>query len=100
MVLNNFGDFVNRVLKFIPAKYDGVVPDINNVSDPVSTENNGDEHDPTFASEIDDLLKDYINAMESVKLRLSIQTVMAISARGNVYLQRSGLGNALFSGSP
>ncbi|KDQ15876.1 hypothetical protein BOTBODRAFT_144906 [Botryobasidium botryosum FD-172 SS1] len=100
VLLNNFGNFVNRVLKFISAKYDGVVPDANDASGLIPTENNGDEHDPTFVNEINDLLKDYINAMESVKLRLGIQTVMAISARGNAYLQRSGLGNALFSDSP
>ncbi|KDQ19510.1 hypothetical protein BOTBODRAFT_41696 [Botryobasidium botryosum FD-172 SS1] len=82
--MNSFGDFVNRVLRVISAKYDGVVPNVNNAPDPVPTGNNGDEYDPTFASEIDDLLKDYINAMESVKLRLGIQTVMAISARGNL----------------
>jgi len=100
VLLNNFGNFVNRALKFISAKYDGVVPDPSDPSGPIATENNGDELDPTFVSEINDLLKDYINAMESVKLRLGIQTVMAISARGNVYLQRSGLGNVLFSESP
>lgn len=35
--------------------------------------------------------------MDSVKLRLGLQTVMLLSARGNLYLQQSGLGNALFA---
>lgn len=38
--------------------------------------------------------------MEAVKLRLGLQTIMSISARGNLYLQQSGLGNVLFSEDP
>lgn len=77
-----------------------MVPDSSDPSGIIPAENNGDSADPTFVSEINDLLKDYINAMDAVKLRLGIQTVMAISARGNLYLQRSGLGNALLAESP
>ena len=38
--------------------------------------------------------------MDSVKLRLGLQSVMQISARGNLYLQQSGLGNALLVDNP
>jgi methionyl-tRNA synthetase len=38
--------------------------------------------------------------MDAVRLRLGIQTVMAISALGNNYLQSSGLGNALMADNP
>jgi methionyl-tRNA synthetase len=38
--------------------------------------------------------------MESVKLRLGLQTVMLISNRGNIYLQSSGLNKALLEQDP
>lgn len=38
--------------------------------------------------------------MESVKLRLGLQTIMLISARGNTYLQASGLNKALLESDP
>lgn len=53
-----------------------------------------------FISDINTLLTDYISAMESVKLRLGLQTVMLISARGNTYLQASGLSKALLEADP
>ena len=45
-------------------------------------------------------MKDYINAMEAVKLRLGLQTVMLISMRGNSYLQSSGLNKQLMTDNP
>lgn len=45
-------------------------------------------------------MNDYINAMEAVKLRLGLQTVMLISMRGNSYLQSSGLGKQLMTNNP
>lgn len=38
--------------------------------------------------------------MDSVKLRLGLQTVMHLSQRGNLYLQSSGLGKALMTKNP
>jgi methionyl-tRNA synthetase len=45
-------------------------------------------------------LKDYIDALDAVKLRLGLQIVMAISAQGNNYLQSSGLNKALMAENP
>jgi methionyl-tRNA synthetase len=53
--------------------------------------------DHAFITEVNTLLTIYIEAMDSVKLRLGLQTVMQLSARGNLYLQQSGLGNALLA---
>ncbi|KAG6892967.1 hypothetical protein C0993_002384 [Termitomyces sp. T159_Od127] len=41
-----------------------------------------------------------LNAMEAVKLRLGLQTVMLVSMRGNNYLQSSGLNKALKASDP
>ncbi|KAI8980117.1 methionyl-tRNA synthetase [Trametes punicea] len=97
VLLKNFGNFVNRALKFVVAQYDGIIPDGGDAPGPLSP---NDEHDAEFISDINILLKEYIDAMDAVKLRLGLHTVMAVSARGNLYLQSSGLNKALMAEKP
>jgi methionyl-tRNA synthetase len=84
-------------LKFVAAKYDGVVPDGGDEPGPISP---NDSTDADFISDVNALLKEYVDAMELTKIRQGLHTVMSISARGNLYLQSSGLGNALFAENP
>lgn len=93
----SFGNFVNRTLKFVSAVYGGVVPDSEDAPAPYSTD---DEVDAEFFKDVNTLFKEYVDAMEYAKLRLGLQTVMAISARGNLYLQSSGLNKALLEANP
>ncbi|CAK8576971.1 unnamed protein product [Lathyrus sativus] len=87
-LLNNLGNFVNRVLSFIakPAGqgYDSIIP---TVPDDVS----GDSHDPTkkLASKVAAYLEQYIEAMEKVKLKQGLKIAMSISGEGNAYLQET-----------
>lgn len=94
---HSFGNFVNRTLKFISSQYGGVIPDSGDAPGPLSP---NDEHDADFITEVNALLKDYIDAMEAVKLRLGLQTIMLLSGRGNLYLQSSGLNKTLMSENP
>jgi methionyl-tRNA synthetase len=59
-----------------------------------------DAADNEFITDVNNILKDYIDAMERVKLRLGLQTVMLLSNRGNLYLQASGLNKALMTSDP
>ena len=88
---------MNRALKFVAAAYDSTVPDSGDEPGPLSP---NDELDAEFVSDVNGLLKDYVTAMDAVKLRSGLQIVMHISARGNLYLQSSGLNNALKAESP
>ncbi|KAF7315234.1 WHEP-TRS domain-containing protein [Mycena indigotica] len=96
VLLNNFGNFVNRALKFVSSQYGGVLPDGGDTPGPLPT----DDVDAKFVAEINDLLKTYTDAMDAVKIRLGLQTVMAISGAGNTYLQSSGLNKALMAENP
>ncbi|EIW84357.1 methionyl-tRNA synthetase [Coniophora puteana RWD-64-598 SS2] len=96
-LLNNFGNFVNRALKFVSSQYNGVIPDSGDAPGPLSP---NDENDSDFIQDVNNLLKEYIDAMDAVKLRLGLQTVMLISIRGNAYLQSSGLNKALMEQNP
>ncbi|KAI8887977.1 methionyl-tRNA synthetase [Backusella circina FSU 941] len=85
-LLNNLGNFVNRAIRFIFAKYDGVIPKAD-FSGKLETD---------LIKDVNALLKQYIDAMENVKIRSGLSIAMSISARGNQYLQESNLSNALF----
>jgi methionyl-tRNA synthetase len=88
---------VNRTLKFVAAVYDSTIPDSGDEPGPLSP---NDELDGDFVTDVNGLLKDYIVAMDAVKLRYGLQIVMHISARGNLYLQSSGLNKALEAENP
>lgn len=97
IIFCSFGNFVNRALKFVSSQYSGTIPDGGDASGPISP---NDIEDAEFISDINNLIKDYIDAMDSVRIRLGIHTVMLISNRGNLYLQSSGLGKALMTENP
>ncbi|KAF9267808.1 methionyl-tRNA synthetase [Marasmius fiardii PR-910] len=97
VLLNNFGNFVNRLLKFVASQYDSTVPESGDQPGPLSP---NDEHDAEFISDVNNLLKEYVDAMEVTKLRLGLQTTMLISNRGNNYLQSSGLNKSLMAENP
>ncbi|KAK6604793.1 methionyl-tRNA synthetase [Botrytis cinerea] len=81
VLLNNLGNFVNRVVKFVNAKMDGVIPEF-------SPEYKDEKFDaPAFIEEINAQLKDYNSDMEAVKIRVGLDQVMKISTSGNNLLQ-------------
>lgn len=90
-LLANLGNFVNRLVKFAIAKYNGVIPNYQASNVP-----NFD----SFKKDVDDLLASYIENMEAVNLRRGLEIAMAISSRGNQFLQDNKLDNSLFSSSP
>ncbi|KAL4066891.1 tRNA synthetases class I (M)-domain-containing protein [Scleroderma citrinum] len=97
VLLKNFGNFVNRALKFVSSQYNSVIPESGDESGPLTP---NDPLDSEFISEVNTLLKEYLDALESVKIRLGLQTVMLISNRGNGYLQAAGLNKALMIENP
>lgn len=88
---------MNRALKFVSSQYGGVIPDGGDAPGPYSP---NDPLDSEFITSVNSLLKDYIDAMEAVKLRSGLQTVMLVSMRGNNYLQSSGLNKQLMTENP
>ena len=79
------------------AVYDGIIPENDDVLGPYSP---ADPVDGQFITDINSLLKEYVDNMEWAKLRSGLQNVMALSARGNLYLQSSGLNKALLASDP
>jgi methionyl-tRNA synthetase len=102
-LLANVGNFVNRVLKFLAAKYDSRLPEIpagkglNAGPAPLKPSKDGKDAFTSLVRDINDLLSVYATSMDAVKLRLGLQTAMQISQRGNVFLSEVRLDNALFA---
>ncbi|KAG7193189.1 methionine--tRNA ligase mes1 [Scheffersomyces spartinae] len=90
-LLANLGNFVNRVVKFAIAKYNGVVPEFN-------TKNiKGYEE---FESDVNAILNNYNDQMEQVNMRRGLEIAMSLSSRGNLFLQDNKLDNSLYSNFP
>ncbi|RKO99392.1 hypothetical protein CXG81DRAFT_14581 [Caulochytrium protostelioides] len=85
-LLANLGNFVNRVMRFVDAKYDGVVPPCTPA-----------EPEHQLAAQVDDLVRQYVNDLEHVKIRSGIETAMRVSAAGNAYLQHVGMDGKLLA---
>ncbi|KAK4054360.1 methionine--tRNA ligase mes1 [Microbotryomycetes sp. JL221] len=100
-LLNNIGNFVNRMIKFVNAKFGSVLPDPKKGSfDLASGQYSFSEHDAAFVADIDALLKSYNDVMSHQKLRAGLLTAMQISARGNLYISENHLDNTLLANEP
>lgn len=94
-LLANLGNFVNRLIKFVNSstKYNGVIPENNPQQALGSTFTN-------FEKDVNNLLNEYVTAMEDIQLRRGLELAMQISARGNQFLQENKLDNNLFTNTP
>ncbi|KAF4464579.1 methionyl-tRNA synthetase [Fusarium albosuccineum] len=92
ILLNNLGNFVSRVLKFINSRhYNNIVPDWTRYTEPSFG---------ALKEEINKLLAEYIHDLDAVKLRPALLTVFLISQSGNTFLQTNKLGNNLIESEP
>ena len=91
-LLANLGNFVNRLIKFVNAKYAGVVPDYTAGINDLSFDQ--------YKESVNALLKSYVEELEEVHIRAGLEKAMAISGEGNRFLQDNKLDSALFTNSP
>lgn len=75
-LLNNLGNFVNRALTFVVKFYDSKVP---------TAQINGTMR--TWSAEVDELLQEYLTAMELNNQRDGLRTILSISKLGNKLIQ-------------
>jgi len=84
-LLNNLGNFINRVLSFIAkppgAGYDSIIPNAPGAESHPST--------CELAEKTSKRVEQYLDAMEKVKLKQGLKSAMGISSDGNAYLQES-----------
>lgn len=79
-LINNFGNFINRVLKSISKKGKISYTAENENSERIKVKNE-------FISKANSIYLDYLNTMESIGLRHGLQLVMEMSSHGNEYIQ-------------
>ncbi|CAN6475922.1 unnamed protein product [Victoria cruziana] len=84
-LLKNLGNFIHRVLSFIAKPsgegYGSIVPNAPAANSHILTKKFGDT--------VGNLVEQYVEAMEKVKLKQGLKIAMTISGEGNVYLQES-----------
>lgn len=82
-LLSNLGNFVNRVLKFTSKNFNSRVPKF------LKDEAVFLEKDKELMVQARKLILEYINALESVKIKDGLRIFMEISSLGNGYLQET-----------
>lgn len=90
----NFGNFVNRVLKFVnSANYDSVVPNAPTLSKDSELYKSLEQH----KTDVNNKLTQYRDAFEGVHLKQALITARELSSLGNRLLQENKLDNSLFA---
>ncbi|KAJ9665068.1 putative methionine--tRNA ligase, cytoplasmic protein rar1 [Coniosporium apollinis] len=90
-LLKNLGNFCNRIIKFVNAKYDSVVPDYSYAEY---------EYFEQHKCDVNASLKTYIEEMDDVKLKAALSTAIHVSYLGNKLLQDNRLDNKLLESDP
>ncbi|KAJ0702939.1 putative methionine--tRNA ligase [Helianthus annuus] len=90
-LLNNLGNFINRVLSFVAkdpdsgsgkgSGYNSIIPDAPGAESHPLTK--------ALAEKVGNYVDQYVDAMEKVKLKQGLKIAMSISGEGNAYLQES-----------
>ncbi|KAK3337472.1 methionyl-tRNA synthetase [Cercophora scortea] len=92
LLLNNLGNFVSRVVKFVNSRhYNSIVPDWKDYSQ---------DSFVAWETEVNGLLAQYIRELDAVKLRPALATVLNISQLGSSFLQSNKLDNKLVENEP
>jgi methionyl-tRNA synthetase len=76
-LLANLGNFVNRLIKFVNAKLDGVIPEFSPTQEDESVDF------AAFIADVNGLLGEYVADLEAVRLRAGLRKLMDISSKGN-----------------
>ncbi|KJH48433.1 methionine--tRNA ligase, partial [Dictyocaulus viviparus] len=75
-LLANFGNFVNRALSFLSKYFDGIMPEMQL-----------EDSDLEFLIAIQGYSVEWAKLMESIHQRDAVRTVLAMSRKGNQYMQ-------------
>eukprot|EP00761_Pharyngomonas_kirbyi_P012980 gb/GECH01013007.1/.p1 GENE.gb/GECH01013007.1/~~gb/GECH01013007.1/.p1 ORF type:complete len:775 (+),score=156.05 gb/GECH01013007.1/:1-2325(+) len=80
-LLNNLGNFINRVLSFTSKFFDGKIPS--------GSEESLDEKDHNLIQDVNTHLTQYIEALEQIRIKEGLKLCMTISKLGNQYMQEN-----------
>lgn len=79
---DNLGNFINRTLKFVFARFDGVVPGVPSGS-------KGAAAISSLGEKVAVLVAQYIQALEEQKMKAALQAALGISRAGNGFFQET-----------
>lgn len=82
---DNLGNFINRTLKFVFSRFDGMVPGIE-VS---KTSENVSNVLKDYGEKLADHVKTYMQSMESKKMKNALHSAMMVSKAGNLFFQET-----------
>jgi methionyl-tRNA synthetase len=85
---DNLGNFINRTLKFVHARFEGAIPG-------VAPGAGGADVIAALGEKVSVLVAQYIEAMEAQKMKAALQAAMNISRAGNGFFQETEIWKAV-----
>lgn len=88
-LVNNLGNFTNRVINLINSYYDGIVPDFDEsliIYKPVSSTEVGESYNTFLENRINGALKSYYEQLDNFSFRKANMILMSLSSIGNYLL--------------
>jgi methionyl-tRNA synthetase len=89
---DNLGNFINRTLKFVHARFEGAVP---GVASDGSVSSSALEAISALGEKVSSLVSQYIEAMEAQKMKSALQGAMSVSRAGNGFFQETEIWKAV-----
>lgn len=84
---DNLGNFINRTLKFVFARFEGVVPG--------AEAGVGAEAITGLGTKVSALVQQYIQALEAQKMKEALKCAMLVSKAGNLFFQETEIWKAV-----
>lgn len=84
---DNLGNFINRTLKFVYARFDSAVPG--------AAPGAGSEAIAALGEKVSALVSQYIEAMEAQKMKVALQAALGVSRAGNGFFQETEIWKAV-----
>lgn len=83
---DNLGNFINRTLKFVYARFESTVP---GVPDEANLSIDSKKAIDSLGEKVSDLVGQYIKALEAQKIKSALQLALSVSRAGNGFFQET-----------
>jgi methionyl-tRNA synthetase len=84
---DNLGNFINRTLKFVFARFEGRVPGVCGSASSSNSEVGMKLEE--YGKKVSELVKEYIDLLERKKMKQALSTAMHVSKAGNLFFQET-----------
>lgn len=84
---DTLGNFIQRTVKFIYARYDKIIPGLPASYNPASNATGAEAAVAALGETLSTIVQQYIHALENIKMKEGLKLAMSVSRVGNLFFQ-------------